>query len=74
MGSYFAQKTTTNPCSLLSRHYSPFGDMYEHETPPAPPQNTPFFWPDFESGQNELLSGQNGPHLGKIFEKWAKLF
>ena len=31
---------------------------------------TPLSWPDFESEQTELLSGQNGPHLGKMFEKW----
>ena len=31
-------------------------------------------WPELESGQNELLSGQFGPQLGKMFEKGAKLF
>ena len=40
----------------------------------SPTPKHPFSWPDFESGQNELLSGQNRPHLGKMFEKWAKLF
>ena len=41
---------------------------------PQPHPKTPFSWPDFESGQNELLSRQNGPHLGQMFERWAKLF
>ena len=39
-----------------------------------PTSKHPFSWPDFESGQNERLSWQNGPHLAKMFEKWAKLF
>ena len=47
-----------------------FGDMYVHKTPQAHPK-TPIF---LESGQNQLLSGQNGSQLGKMFEKWAKPF
>ena len=31
-----------------------------------------FSWPELESGQSDLPSGQNGPQLGKMFEKWAK--
>ena len=34
----------------------------------------PFSWPELESGQSELQSGQFGPQLGKMFEKWAKRF
>ena len=45
---------------------TPFGEIYVHKTPPSPRE--------LESGQNELQSGQNGPHLGKMFEKWVKLF
>ena len=40
---------------------------------PLSPLLSLFSWPELESGQNELLSGQNGPQLGKMFEKWAKL-
>ena len=34
----------------------------------------PLSWPEVESGQNELLSEQNGPQMGKMFKSWAKLF
>ena len=57
MGSHFAQNTTTNPCSLLSRHKTLSG------TP-----NHPFSWPEPERGQNELPSVQNALQLGKMFE------
>ena len=46
--------------------------MYVHKTPPNPPQITPCPVPELESRQNELPSGQNGPQLGKMYEKWAK--
>ena len=88
MGSHFAQNTTLNPCSLLSchtplsgictytkhpqPHSNPFGVMYIHKTPPTPQQNTPF--PGIKIVQNEVLSGQPGPQLGKMFEMWTKLF
>ena len=71
MGSHFTQNTTTNPCSLLSSHKRLSG-ICTNTKHPQPHSKTPLSWPDFESGQNELLSGQNGPHLGKMFEKWAK--
>ena len=35
-----------------------------------PTPKHPFSWPELESGQNELQSGQFGPQLGKMFEKW----
>ena len=31
-----------------------------------------FSWPELESGQNEIQSGQSGPQLGNMFEKWTK--
>ena len=40
---------------------------------PKPTPKYPFSWPELESGQNEQLSGQFGPQLGKMFEKKAKL-
>ena len=40
---------------------------------PTPTPKHPLSWPKLESGQSELPSGQNGPQLGKMFEKWAKL-
>ena len=73
MGSHFAQNTTTNPCSLLSRH-KPLSGICTYTKHPQNTPKHPFSWPELESGQNELLSGQTGPQLGKMFEKCAKLF
>ena len=47
--------------------------MYVQKTPQNTPKH-PFSWPELESGPIKLKSGQNGPQLGKMFEKWAKLF
>ena len=44
---------------------------------PSPPQNTPFPGLNLKVGKmnfQRLQSGQLGPQLGKMFEKWAKLF
>ena len=44
MGSYFAQNTTPNPCSLLHYHTplsQAFWDVHT-QTPPTPPQKHPF--------------------------------
>ena len=43
----------------------------EKKTNPTPKQ--PFSWPELESEQNELLSGQPGPQVDNMFEKWGKL-
>ena len=69
---FFCPVYHPQPCSLLCRHtpLSKFGDVFKHKTPTTPPQNTPFP----ESGQNELQSGQPGPQLGNMFEKWTKCF
>ena len=52
--------------------------MYEHKTSRNSTPKHPFCWPELESGKNELQSGQFGPQLrgqlGKMFEKWTKLF
>ena len=48
--------TTSNPFTLLNT--------------PKPTPKHPLFCPELESGQNELQSGQFGPQLGKMFEKW----
>ena len=49
------------------------GYVHAQNTPnPTPKQ--PFSWPELESGQNELPSVQPRPQLGKMFEKWTKLF
>ena len=55
------------PLFFTQQSKTPFWDT----TNPTPKH--PFSWPELESGQNELLCEQNGPHLGKMFEKWAKL-
>ena len=73
MGSHFAQNTTRNPCSLLSRH-TPHLEIYTYAKSPKPTPKTPFSWPELENGQNKPPSGQFGPQLGKMFEKWAKSF
>ena len=72
MGFRFAQNITTNPCSLLSRH-TPLSEICTNTKHPLPTPKHSLSWPEVESGQNKLLSGQNGPQLGKMFEKWAKL-
>ena len=59
---------------LYSNVTHPFQGYVHIQTFPKPTPNHPFSWPELESGQNELLFGQFGPLLGKIFEKWAKLF
>ena len=68
MGSHFAQNTTTNPCILLSRHKPLSGYVRTQNTPNLTPKH-PFSWPELESGQKEMPSGQNGPQLGKMLEK-----
>ena len=72
MWSHFAQITNLNPCSVLSRHTF-WGYVWKQNTPNPNPKHH-FSWPELESGQNELQSWQFGPQLGKMFEKWAKLF
>ena len=79
MESHFAQNTTPNPCSLLSRHKPPASGLsgictYTKHLNSTSDPKTPHSWPELKSGQNELQSGQNGPKLGKMVEKCAKLF
>ena len=59
---------------LYSAVTNPFWGYVRTQNTPKPTSKHPFSWPKLESGQNELLSGQNGPQLGKMFEKWAKCF
>ena len=66
MLSHFAQNTTINPCSLLSSH-KPLLEMCTQNIPNLTPKH-PFSWPELESGQNELPSGQTGPNLGKYLK------
>ena len=68
MGSHFTQNTTTYHCSLLS-HHKPLSGICTYTKHPQPHAKTPLLWPDFDSGQNELLSGQKGPQLCKMSEK-----
>ena len=65
---------TITPPTPVQRSHTPFWEIYLHKNTSSPPQNAPFPWPELECGQNELLPGQFGPQLSKIFEKWAKLF
>ena len=72
MGSVFAQNTTPNPCSLLSRHTPLSGISTYTKHPQLRPKTTPnkpFSWSELKSGRNEVLSGQFGPHC---HPKWAK--
>ena len=64
MGSYCAQNTTTNPCSLLCRH-KPLSGICTYTKHPKPTKKRPFFWPKLESGQNNYS-------LGKVDPNWAK--
>ena len=73
MRSHFAQNITTNPCSLFSST-NPFWGYVRTQNAPNPTPKQPFSWPELESGQNELPSVQPRPQLGKMFEKWTKLF
>ena len=73
MGSHSALNTTTNPCSLLSCHKLLSG-LCKYTKYPQPTLKHHISWPELESEQNELRSGQNGPQLGKMLEKWAKLY
>ena len=59
---------------LYSAVTNPFLGYVLTRNTPSPTPKHPFSSPELESGQNELPSGQNGPHLCKMFEKWAKLF
>ena len=54
---------------LYSAVTNPFLGYLRTRNTPSTTQKHPFSLPYFESGQNELLSGQNGPHLGKMLEK-----
>ena len=71
-GSYFAQMGSHLPRKpppipvLYSAVTKPFLGYVRTRNTPSPAPKHPFSWPDFESGQNELLSGQNGPHLGNV--------
>ena len=59
---------------LYSAVTHPFLGYVRTQNTQKPTPKHPFSWPELESGQNEQQSGQFGPQLGKMFEKWAKLF
>ena len=48
----------------------PFWRYVYTQNSPKPTSKHPISWPELESGQNELQSGQFGHQLGKMFEKW----
>ena len=73
MGSHLPRIPPQTPI-LYSAITKPFGGHVSTQKNPNPAPKHPFFWLEVESVQNELQSGQNGPQLGKMFEKWAKLF
>ena len=51
----------------------PLSGICTYTEHPKPHPKTPLFQvPELESGRNELPSGQPGPQLGNIFEKWTK--
>ena len=77
MGSHFAQihsEYHPKPLFFTQHSHIPFRDTLLKQNTPKPTPKHPFSWPELEIGQNELLSGQFRPKLGKMFEKWAKLF
>ena len=82
-GVWFCPENHQQPLFFTQPSLNPFWDMYEHETPAALPQNTPFPGLIFESRQNELLcysavwakwtpSGQNDWKAGKTFLEVGK--
>ena len=73
MGSHLPRIPPQTPI-LYSAITKPFGGHVRTQKNPNPAPKHPLFWLEVESVQNELQSGQNGPQLGKMFEKWAKLF
>ena len=73
-GASFCLEYYPHPLFFTQQSHTPFKDMYVHKTPVKPSPKHPFSWPELECGQNELSSGQFGPQLGKMFEKWAILF
>ena len=64
MGSHFDRTTTSNPCSLLSRH-TPLSGICTYTKHPSPPQNSPFL------GLN-LQVGKVNYSLGNLDQNWAK--
>ena len=59
---------------LYSAVTNPFWGYIRTQNTTKPTPKHPFSWPKLESGQSKLQPGQNGPQLGKMFEKWAKPF
>ena len=47
---------------------NPFRGYVHTQNTPNPTPKHPYSWPEFESAQNELQSGQNGPQLGKYLK------
>ena len=72
MGLILPQNTTIPV--LYSAVTQPCWGYVRTQNIPKPTPKHPFSWPELESGQNELPSGQPGPQLGKLIEKWTKNF
>ena len=62
----FCPEYHPQPLFFTQQLHTPFGDMYVHETPQFPPQNTPF------PGLN-LKVGKMNYRLGKSDPNWAKI-
>ena len=67
MGSHFAQNTATAPV-LFSAVTNPFRGYVCTQNTPNPTPKHPSSWPDFESGQNQLLSGQMDPNWANFLK------
>ena len=67
-GSRFAQNTTNNLCSYSAGTH-PFLGYVSTQNTPKPTQKHPFSWPELESGQNEIQSGQFGKSALDLGEK-----
>ena len=75
-GVSFCPEYHHQPLFLTQPSQTPFfdsSDTYVHKTPPTSPPNALFLGLNLKVA-NQLPSGQFGPQLGKMFEKWAKLF
>ena len=66
-GSHFVRITPPTPV-LYSAVTNTFWRYVCTQNTPNPTPKHPFSWPELESGQNELQSGQNGPNRAKCLK------
>ena len=77
MASHFAQNTTPNPHSFLSRH-APLSwtckSLSTKNSPKPTHKNTPFSGLNLKVGKINYSLGKMRSLLGNMFEKWTRIF